>query len=89
MPALTIALKDKSHAVRKLAAETLGKIGPKAATAVLALTGLLRDSSERVRGAAAEALGRIGPKAAPAIPVLVRMLKKTKTPSRHAQEYPR
>ncbi len=56
------------------AADALGAIGPKAASAVPALTEALSDEHEAVRMGAAAALGRIGPKAAPAVPALTEAL---------------
>ncbi len=51
----------------------LGRIGPKAASAVPGLIGLLKDSDRDVRGAAALALARIGNPAAAAVPALLEL----------------
>jgi len=45
----------------------LGKIGPKAESAVPKLRILLKNPDARIRSSAAQALGEIGPKAAPAV----------------------
>jgi HEAT repeat protein len=61
VPALLQLLHDASGPNRKLAAWTLGCIGPGAAEAVPALLAALRDSHEGVRKVARKALDRIGP----------------------------
>ena len=61
--ALMEALKDKDAEVRKNAAVSLGRIGPKAKNAVPALAAALKDGDNDARGASALALGRIGKEA--------------------------
>lgn len=56
---LIAALRDKSHDIRRVAAEALGQIGDTLAVGPLILA--LRDNNSEVRWAAAEALGKIGP----------------------------
>jgi HEAT repeat protein len=66
VPALIKALGDSDSAVRRAAAEALGKLGDP--QAVPALIQALGDSDSAVRRAAAEALGAIGdPQAVPAL----------------------
>ena len=60
VPALSEALRDENWHKRRLAAESLGKIGPAAADAVPALAMIFNDENAQVRQSAAEALGRIG-----------------------------
>ena len=55
---------------RGLAAEALGRVGPAARHAVLALIGAVSDARLDVRWRAVWALGRIGSAAAPAVPTL-------------------
>lgn len=62
---LVARLKDADAAVRRQAAEALGK--QKVEAAIPALAGLLDDQAPEVRRAVGTALGRIGPKAVPAI----------------------
>ena len=57
---LTLALQNRSAAVRQAAADALGAMGAEARGAVDALLAALGDSSEAVRHAAAVALWRIG-----------------------------
>lgn len=61
-PCIEILQKPVEHdylAVRRGAAESLGKIGPDAKAAVPALRKALRDADEFVRSAAAEALAKV------------------------------
>jgi HEAT repeat protein len=67
-------LKDEDFVVRKIAAWSLGDLGPEASPAVPALIEALKDSDRFVRRAAAWTLGRIGPAAAPAVPALTEAL---------------
>ena len=60
VPVLVKALDHKQASVRRLAAETLGRIKLPAQDAVPALIARLKDSSPRVRTASLEALQRIG-----------------------------
>jgi uncharacterized protein (TIGR03067 family) len=61
VPALTVALKDKSSMVRRSAASALGHVGEDARAAVPALVALLKDSDRNLRRAAATALKTIDP----------------------------
>ena len=71
LPALIKGLKDADKPVRILSAETLGGIGPEAASAVAALGDAVRsDPSGTVRMRCADALAAIGPAAASARPAL-------------------
>ena len=61
VPVLIAALPDKDWKVRKLAVETLGKIGSKAVNAAPILESLrLNDKNKDVRDAATEALKKTG-----------------------------
>jgi len=64
-------LRDKSPRVRKLAAWTLGSVGPGARVAVPALVEALADDEFLVRKGAARGLGGIGPDAKAAVPALI------------------
>ncbi|WP_089718834.1 HEAT repeat domain-containing protein [Candidatus Entotheonella palauensis] len=64
--------EDDQH--QGLAAETLGRIGVDAASAVSPLNQALNSDHLHVRRLAAEALGRIGPAAEPAVPNLLQKL---------------
>ena len=72
VPALSKLLEDRDGAVRVLAAESLGRIGPDAKEAVTGLAGAMKDKDDLLRSAAAAALGQIG---APAVPSLIEILK--------------
>ena len=61
--------------MRKNAALSLGRFGPKAEAAVPELVTALKDKVVDVRGAAAVALGRIGPGAKDAALPLAELLK--------------
>jgi len=76
---LTGALKDPDAGVRWSAAESLGRIGPAAKSAVPALTAALED--KEIRSIVADALAGIGPDAKPAIPGLVQIIRNEKEPS--------
>jgi HEAT repeat protein len=87
VPDLESALKEPDAATRQGAAEVLGLMGPRAASAVPGLLLLLADRDPRVAISAAQALIRIDPtKASPAVPMLVRLFKlsdeKVATPAR-------
>jgi HEAT repeat protein len=56
VPALIAALTDRDAEVRKTAAETLGKVGPRARDAVPPLRVALRDENANVRRAASDAI---------------------------------
>ena len=69
--------KDKDEYFRMAAAESIGKIGPEAETAVPALTEMLKDKNGQVRLTAALALMEIIPEAKTVIiPVLTELLKE-------------
>jgi HEAT repeat protein len=70
LPALTTALQDTDERVRGLAAQAVGSIGPKAASAVPALVELLKSPDEGSRNTACIGLGDIGPAARAALPAL-------------------
>jgi hypothetical protein len=74
IPYLQQSLRHSDPAIRKQAAEVLGRMGSDAAPAVNDLTMLLDDPDPEVRKVAARTLGRIGPEAAPAVPALMRSL---------------
>ena len=59
VPALIELLKHERKAVRKIAALTLGELGPAAGTAMQALVESLDDEDEQVRESAAYALSKI------------------------------
>jgi HEAT repeat protein len=59
VPALIEALTDPSRSVRRLSAESLGKIGVNTREVRSALEHAVKDSNERVRQAAREALQRV------------------------------
>jgi HEAT repeat protein len=72
---LVLALADNDKDTRQVEiARTLGRIGPQAAEAVLALADRLGSDYGHVRQAAAEALGQIGQAAVGAVPGLIRLL---------------
>lgn len=73
--ALVQSLKDRDVAVRRMAAEGLGRLGGVAQGAVGALVEALGDDDELVRGSVAEALGSMGPAAEAAVPALVTALR--------------
>ena len=77
-PAVPELIRALSHAEddqrQALAAETLGRIGASAASAVSPLNQALGSDHMHVRRLAAEALGRMGPAAAPAVSNLLRLL---------------
>jgi HEAT repeat protein len=70
LPALITALRDTDERVRHLAAQAIGSIGPKAASAVPALVELLKSPDEGSRNSACIGLGGIGPPARAALPAL-------------------
>jgi hypothetical protein len=72
---LVAALQEADPAVRRRAAEALGRVGPPADAVVIALVERLGDSDELVRGSAAEALGGMGLAAQPAVPALIEALQ--------------
>lgn len=75
VPGLLEALGSMDAKTRSRAADELGKLGPKAASAVEPLRGLLRDSSARVRSSAILALGNIGPAASASVKDIVKALR--------------
>lgn len=76
LPALRRLLVDPDASKRARAADELGKLGGRAASATGALASALKDPDRRVRASAALALGNIGPKADSAVPALVAALKR-------------
>jgi HEAT repeat protein len=74
--ALTKALKHESDHTRKVAAESLGRIGSRAAGAVAGLTAALMDKNGGVRVASAKALGKMGASAKDAVPALAKALRE-------------
>jgi HEAT repeat protein len=75
LPSLKKALADPNALVRRAAAETLGRFGPRGISASRELVATLKDDSAWVRVAAAKALWRLE-KHQEAIPALIRELKK-------------
>lgn len=75
VPALEVALKEKSPTLRLFAVNSLGRIGQDAKLAVLPLRQALKDEDAAVRQAAIVALGNIGQAANTARPDLVEALK--------------
>src|SRR5215204_4317297 len=76
VPSLVTTLKeDKDPNMRYWAAESLGKFGPEAQSAVPDLIAALKDESKMVRMGAAYALGAIG--SADAVPALQEAAKDT------------
>jgi HEAT repeat protein len=69
------ALSDSSDLVREHAAESLGDLGPAAASAVGRLTETLKDPYVKARRDAARALGMIGSAAKSAVPALEALAK--------------
>jgi len=76
---LTGALKDPDAGVRWAAADSLGRIGPAAKSAVPALAAALED--KEIRSIVADALAGIGPEAKQAVPGLVQIVRNEKEPS--------
>jgi HEAT repeat protein len=70
VPVLSEALKDPEAALREVAAESLGKFGVQARSAVPSLLALVEDKETTVRRAALSALAQIGPEAKDALPKL-------------------
>jgi HEAT repeat protein len=79
VPLLIEALEDKAGKVRKMAAESLGDLGPDAHAAVAALLRAAKDSDPTVSWAAIDALGQIGPAADAAVPTLIDALRDAGT----------
>jgi HEAT repeat protein len=71
IPILIAGLKHPAWSVREDVITALGRLGPKAKSAVPALVKVLNDKNEIIRRDAAFALGRIGPKAKAAVPALI------------------
>ena len=63
VPALQDALTDSDSRIRKVAAQSLGRIGPAARLAAPELALALQDPAAEVRDAASDALERLGPDA--------------------------
>lgn len=79
---LTEALADPIYAVRRSAALTLAKLGPRAEPAVPELVKLLADRDDSVKSAAVAALAAVGPKAKAAVPALLAIAKNQSAPQR-------
>ena len=77
VPSLISSLRSPEVVVRRLAADSLARIGPAAEDAVPGLIGVLRDEDLEVRSRAVVALGIIGPAASAAVPALIEALKTT------------
>jgi len=84
VPNLLKALARPESKVRAGAAEALGWIRPKSATAVSVLIKTMKDPSADVRARAAVSLGRIGPAASQAAPSLVAALQDKQADVREA-----
>jgi hypothetical protein len=80
---LARGLSDQDDTVRKITADLLGQLGPKAVFAKSELLGSLKDKLAAVREDSAKALGQIGPDAKDAVPGLLRTLKD---PDREVRE---
>jgi HEAT repeat protein len=74
-----LSREEEEVRARRMAAETLGKSGPKA---VPALIDMLKDENSGVRMSAAYALGQIGPDAKAALPALMRLLEDKSSEAR-------
>lgn len=74
-PLIGALLSDPDPGIRKIGAQTLWSLGPRAAPAVPQLVPVLGDPDPGVRSAAAMACEAIGPAAAPAVSALTRGLK--------------
>ncbi|HVX11619.1 MAG TPA: HEAT repeat domain-containing protein [Pirellulales bacterium] len=85
VPGLIAASQDANPLVRRVAADALGRIGPRAEEAVPRLIELLDD--EHMGDAAAEALGGIGPASRAAVPKLVEAIAAMRTPP-NPSDYP-
>jgi hypothetical protein len=68
VPVLVELLADEDSEVRRAAASYLGRLGPKAGGAALALGRSLKDPNATVREEACWALGQMGPAAEPTLP---------------------
>ena len=79
VPPLVELLGDPDPRLRRVAANTLWGMGPKARAAVPALATALEDDELQLRVMAAMALEGIGPDARPAVPALVRALQNRDT----------
>jgi len=82
VPALIMALAEKSPERRRVAAYALGSMGPAAAPAVAGLGKALRYEDPATRQHAARALGRIGPEAKSVLPQLENILTDAEVPVR-------
>lgn len=83
--AMVEALHHPEAQVRRMAAVSLGDLGPRSKVAVMALVDALSDPDDRVRATAAAALGRIGPAAEDAVPALIETLED-EAAGQHAEE---
>jgi HEAT repeat protein len=79
VPALVELLESEDPRVRRIGANTLWGLGPKASAATPALATMLADDDTGLRVMAAMALENMGPPAQEAVPALVRTLKDRDT----------
>jgi HEAT repeat protein len=84
VPNLASALENKSGAIRREAAATLARIGPKAAPAVEKLTAVLGDPDPTIRNAALVALASIGPESTGAVAPIMAQLNEPSYPLRYS-----
>jgi HEAT repeat protein/serine/threonine protein kinase len=74
VPALMLSLTDKHPYVRRLSAESLGRVGTNAKEAIPALVKALNDDNPQIRQSITEALGKIGRESEVALPGLKKAL---------------
>ncbi len=79
-------LRKKDVYARRLAAESLGKMGAEAKSAVSTLTDVTKDRDKETRLAAIRALGQIGPEAKSAVPTLTDLADREKTRDRDVRD---
>jgi HEAT repeat protein len=84
VPNLGIALESGPSMIRREAAATLARIGPRAAPAVEKLTAVLQDSDPTIRNAALLALAAIGPESTGAVPKIILELNDANYPVRYS-----
>jgi len=77
VPALIEALSHKDNSTRRLAAETLGKLGPLAKDSFAALTKALNDPEYGVRLEVVLAIGRVGVDPKVVVPILERTFRRS------------
>lgn len=85
VPRLTVALERPDPRVRKLAADTLGSLGPKGAAAVPVLINRIgEDEDPVVRMSCALALAQMGEASRSAVPALIKLLESEPAGGRRA-----